>query len=237
MKKQNDQKQTPVRRINSHELARKEFVKRTSSYSHKTKNVCISHDWDYSGVSSVDKSVRLGFPAIMELLQDNINGGHNNALCQKNQFLLIYNFQPLYKNDEGGTYCSIDMLVKPTEDDSRDLSIKSQEKKYPQLGLVVSPEGEVMNESLFFQQAYPDDYELQEEQVPTSYGFYSKYMDMITHKETKEKTESKQNQDIQNDGLMLPFYALTLNDTDTDTKKNNKEPQKSNVRNTNSVLK
>jgi len=219
MRKPADQNQTPVKRVASYELKRQDFVKRTSSYSKHTENVYISDNWDYSGVSSVEENVRLNFPAIMELLQNNIDSALENALCKKNQFLLIYNFQPVTTTKKG-KYYSIDILVKPIEH-TQDLGTKSQENKYLKLSLVVSPSGEVINEFLFLQQEFPED-SLEEKQVPISYGFYHLYIEK-TVKIRLEKVKYEPSQEVDTDGVTTLLYKLHLN---------NNSPQKDNEQQT-----
>lgn len=163
----------------------KEFKDLAEKSAGQTTNVRIYQDWGNCGVARVPDDVAKKIPAIIALLQANI---HKGLLCNKEeQYLLIYNFQPL-----GQHYYSLDILLKPKE------KIEETDKLLggTTLQLVVNGHtGEVINnakawsEIIKIETGEDENYGDASKEAHISYGNYNHY---DVGAETKAQAEKKQ---------------------------------------------
>lgn len=152
-------------------MKKEDFVEYSTLHANKTSNVRINPFWENSGVSRVEDKVAQNFSAIIQLLQNNILGGGPDALCSKEEFLLVFNFQPVI----AGIY-GLDCIVKSTKDIA-DLTSSTFERS---ISLIVeASSGEVMNGAMLYQRTNPGEKYITAE-VPRSYGCYFKFIDVNT---------------------------------------------------------
>lgn len=152
------------------------FQKLLTQCTERTQHVRTINKWTSSGVSRIPDEITSKIDGIVSLLEDNIKKG---LLCAKDEYLMIYNFQPLYVS-ETIYLCSLDMLIRPK---SKIADLGNCEGKPLQL-IVDGMNGKVADNAYAEQmlELYDDEEEEEEEVVPTPvcYGNYFDYSEPKT---------------------------------------------------------
>jgi len=93
-------------------MEKKEFRDLLARCAETTQNIRVFNDWRYSGVYRVSDEITAKIDCLVTLLQAKVDEGY---FCKKDEYLLIYNFQPLFMSDET-CLCSLDMVIKPLKE-------------------------------------------------------------------------------------------------------------------------
>jgi hypothetical protein len=144
-----------------------DFQKLLAEQADKTPNIRAAASFAFSGVNRIPEEIVTKIGSVVSLLQSQVNKG---CFCNKDEYLLVYNFQPLLIEDEN-YFCSLDMVVKPTEKMNE---LNNSSGKPLQL-VINGTTGEVMNNVAGMAAMGIPDEEEQEEELPAIYGNYKDY--------------------------------------------------------------
>jgi hypothetical protein len=86
-----------------------DFQKLLNKSCSLTKNVRGCTNWSSSGVCLIPDETSSKIDCIVSFLQHQINNG---KFCKKDEYLMIYNFQPFHISDTR-YLCNLDLLIKP----------------------------------------------------------------------------------------------------------------------------
>jgi hypothetical protein len=139
-----------------------DFQKLLAGHADKTSNIRAAASFVFSGVNRIPDDIVTKIGGVVSLLQQQVNKGH---LCEKDEYLLIYNFQPLYITDEN-YFCSLDIVVRPAEK----INELNNSSGRPLQLVINGTTGEVMNNVAgMAAMGIPDE----EEGLPAIYGNYN----------------------------------------------------------------
>lgn len=145
-----------------------DFQKLLNKSTVNTKHVRgFSKKWN-SGVHRIPDEIVSNIGCIVLLLDDKVNNGH---FCKKDEYLMIYNFQPLYITNT--TYlCSLDMLIRPI---SKINDLETCEGK--PLQLVVDGQNRMIVDNTYAMIEMGLFEDSEEEVLPICYGNYLDYLE------------------------------------------------------------
>jgi hypothetical protein len=159
-------------------MGNEEFQKLLAEHANKTSNI-RGASFTHSGVNRIPDEIVKKIGSIVSLIQAQIDKGMFATVCKKDEYLLIYNFQPLVTSPN--YLCSLDMAVKPIQQ-INDLS--NSGRKLLQL-VIDGTTGDVMNNTagMMAMGIMGNEEEEEEEEPPISHGNYHEYSNPLGNHE------------------------------------------------------
>lgn len=155
-----------------------EFLRLANKYAENTKRIRIgTKNWSSSGVSQMRQGVAEKIGRIIAFLED-----HIKTFCEEDEFLMIYNFQLLFKS-ETSYWCSLDMVRRPLAEIS---DLGSYTGKPFQLG-IEGESGQIVNDAYILQEMGENEDETEIE--PICYGNFFDYADPKTSSHVQSFSE------------------------------------------------